>query len=419
MSSPESSSTQCAVCNSPHHGMHFGVMACRACSSFFRRTIFERKTYNCRKNNNCDIFADGMRNACRACRLQHCLRAGMRVDTDKGKNGDKAPDLPTVPSLAQCSLSNSVPFINSVPTNQVVVDLTVDTPLLEHYKVGFRNFCSGQRSLFTIENPSTIFSAPQYKPLKVSECMRMDRGSVSLLHTMCINFFEPFNVLPHEKKMQILKQYWTYFEFMHGAYLTIEALPYIQKPNQSDSNNTPGGEKPVIDKLVTHYGYYLDIESVRHFFPEEEADIEKLRRYMEPWIEETFTWLTEYYHLNVTEIELVAMIAILFWNTVDKFELLSSEMQQKRDTVFVELNSILMRSLGGINGSIRLGQIVSFMHKTMASSVEWYESWTVAKIFLPQIRDVWDEDVCPIQAPTNNATGTNASDNEKTEKETN
>lgn len=55
---------------------------------------------------------------------------------------------------------------------------------------------------------------------------------------------------------------------------------------------------------------------------------------------------------------------------VDKFGLLNTEMRQKRETIFVELNSMLIRTLGGTNGSIRLGQILSFVQITMVKFVQ-------------------------------------------------
>jgi predicted RNA-binding Zn-ribbon protein involved in translation (DUF1610 family) len=46
----------CHVCDKRiHRHKHFGAQACSPCGAFFRRTIAERKTYQCRKENECEI----------------------------------------------------------------------------------------------------------------------------------------------------------------------------------------------------------------------------------------------------------------------------------------------------------------------------------------------------------------------------
>ncbi|KAI1700520.1 zinc finger, c4 type (two domains) domain-containing protein [Ditylenchus destructor] len=397
MDGPTSStSTQCSVCHSQHHGIHFGVLACQACSSFFRRTISERKTYKCRKNNDCDVLQGGMRNACRACRLRRCLHVGMRVEVNKCKSGEKDIDKPICSSSIQQPMSTSDLILHScMHTKRVILDLASDAPLLKHYRDGLRNFISGQKSLFAIENPSTIFSAPEFKPLtKPDDFLQMDRGSAALLHTMCINYFEPFNVLPLEKKMDILKQYRMYFGCLYGAHLSVITVPYLAKNSENNAEHQDG-RTPVIEKLVYFYGYYEDMDTIRKFLAETERTEEKIDdmvRYSEPFIKNAFKYISDFQHLAVSELELAAMLGIFLWNIVDKFELLSSEMRQKRDGIFIELNSILLKTLGGVSGSVRLGQIISFMHKTMAHAEEFFESWRVVKIFSDsEIRTAWDD----------------------------
>ncbi|CAJ0581233.1 unnamed protein product, partial [Mesorhabditis spiculigera] len=46
----------CAVCSDPAEGMHFGAVACAACSAFFRRSIAEQKVYTC-ESKRCPVQA--------------------------------------------------------------------------------------------------------------------------------------------------------------------------------------------------------------------------------------------------------------------------------------------------------------------------------------------------------------------------
>ncbi|CAF1023589.1 unnamed protein product [Rotaria sordida] len=71
----------CAVCQHPSSGIHFGATTCEGCKGFFRRTMKERtpQRYKCPEKNNCEVNTS-TRSACRACRFQKCLTAGMSIE---------------------------------------------------------------------------------------------------------------------------------------------------------------------------------------------------------------------------------------------------------------------------------------------------------------------------------------------------
>ena len=46
---------RCQICYDTGHGYHFGVIACRACAAFFRRTIALNLNYKCRFEERCVI----------------------------------------------------------------------------------------------------------------------------------------------------------------------------------------------------------------------------------------------------------------------------------------------------------------------------------------------------------------------------
>ncbi|CAJ0579651.1 unnamed protein product, partial [Mesorhabditis spiculigera] len=70
----------CAICLHPAHGIHFGVMTCRACAAFFRRTVVLDKKYACKQNDGKCDFGPEIRQICRACRYDKCLEVGMTAD---------------------------------------------------------------------------------------------------------------------------------------------------------------------------------------------------------------------------------------------------------------------------------------------------------------------------------------------------
>lgn len=69
----------CVVCGDKSSGNHFGVVSCEACKSFFRRSVRANRQYLCRavEKNNCPVTVK-TRNRCQHCRLEKCLKVGMR-----------------------------------------------------------------------------------------------------------------------------------------------------------------------------------------------------------------------------------------------------------------------------------------------------------------------------------------------------
>ncbi|KAF8381155.1 nhr-142 [Pristionchus pacificus] len=70
----------CVVCSNPAHGLHFGVLSCRACAAFYRRTVVLSKQYACRRANKTCAINKEERYLCRYCRYQKCLAVGMQAD---------------------------------------------------------------------------------------------------------------------------------------------------------------------------------------------------------------------------------------------------------------------------------------------------------------------------------------------------
>ena len=71
--------TTCLVCEDKASGRHYGIVACEGCKGFFKRSIRKSLMYSCRDGGDCPI--DRLqRNRCRRCRLNKCLKMGMRKE---------------------------------------------------------------------------------------------------------------------------------------------------------------------------------------------------------------------------------------------------------------------------------------------------------------------------------------------------
>ncbi|CCD64489.1 NR LBD domain-containing protein [Caenorhabditis elegans] len=71
---------ECEVCGLESQGFHFGVLSCRACSAFFRRTATVPKWHqkNCQKPSKCKN-GEGQYH-CKPCRLKRCIAVGMNTE---------------------------------------------------------------------------------------------------------------------------------------------------------------------------------------------------------------------------------------------------------------------------------------------------------------------------------------------------
>ncbi|KAH7694648.1 Protein NHR-1 d [Aphelenchoides avenae] len=82
--------TPCAICEDVATGYHYGVAACLGCKAFFRRTIVAGHAYICQRDGNCVVNVDA-RMACRHCRFNKCLQAGMAAEAIQSSRDRRGP----------------------------------------------------------------------------------------------------------------------------------------------------------------------------------------------------------------------------------------------------------------------------------------------------------------------------------------
>ncbi|XP_072043785.1 nuclear receptor ROR-alpha A-like [Amphiura filiformis] len=71
----------CKVCGDKSKAIHYGVLTCEGCKSFFSRALTNNTSYDC-PTKNCIIIKD-TRNRCMYCRWLKCLAVGMSKDSAK------------------------------------------------------------------------------------------------------------------------------------------------------------------------------------------------------------------------------------------------------------------------------------------------------------------------------------------------
>jgi len=84
----ERSRRLCQVCGDDSSGFHYGVLSCEGCKLFFKRTLQRPVNYSCCANKRCLIDKES-RKSCKFCRLQKCIKLGMKRRSVTIKDGRK------------------------------------------------------------------------------------------------------------------------------------------------------------------------------------------------------------------------------------------------------------------------------------------------------------------------------------------
>ncbi|XP_022093074.1 vitamin D3 receptor-like [Acanthaster planci] len=69
----------CLICGDRANGVHYNVLSCEGCKSFFLRSTKSKATFTCSQGGKCsmDLYT---RRHCPACRMKRCVELGMSVD---------------------------------------------------------------------------------------------------------------------------------------------------------------------------------------------------------------------------------------------------------------------------------------------------------------------------------------------------
>ena len=70
---------KCAFVCCVFSGYHYGIYTCESCKGFFKRTVQNKKAFQCHRNADCDVMRNN-RKKCPACRFSKCLSVGMKTE---------------------------------------------------------------------------------------------------------------------------------------------------------------------------------------------------------------------------------------------------------------------------------------------------------------------------------------------------
>uniref|UniRef100_A0A915EAW5 Nuclear hormone receptor HR96 n=1 Tax=Ditylenchus dipsaci TaxID=166011 RepID=A0A915EAW5_9BILA len=90
---PIVTNAQCKVCGDKSAGYNFGVLTCESCKAFYRRNCQREKQMKCPFMSICEINKMSRR-FCQSCRLQKCIKVGMRKEKLARKSSSSKPYSP-------------------------------------------------------------------------------------------------------------------------------------------------------------------------------------------------------------------------------------------------------------------------------------------------------------------------------------
>uniref|UniRef100_A0A1I8ALL7 Nuclear receptor n=1 Tax=Steinernema glaseri TaxID=37863 RepID=A0A1I8ALL7_9BILA len=97
----------CAICGAPARCLHYDVMSCIGCKSFFRRSVVLGKLYECigRTKGACEVYYENSR-FCQLCRFEKCIQKGMKPELIQPNGKEEAEQLTAYTRKRNCSISS-------------------------------------------------------------------------------------------------------------------------------------------------------------------------------------------------------------------------------------------------------------------------------------------------------------------------
>ncbi|GMS95367.1 hypothetical protein PENTCL1PPCAC_17542, partial [Pristionchus entomophagus] len=351
-------SRSCLICTSPTRNAHLGVDACRACATFFKRTLSSGRSFTCRQGTGKCTIRKKSPFLCRKCRFDRCSELGMQWDGKKEeKEEEKEEDDPME--------GTSKGRIDEVPSNNGVHE-TILVKLLKEYK----NSCDRRKeaeSSLRSKHPSEhirVKELPQEvylsKSAFSSECMRIN---IDGYYSFISRAFTQFSSISPVEQCLIIGKCTPIIFLLEGNYLS--------KVNFKN-------EKYFMLSLTSS----LHLDALDYFLSDEQSGnkqdiIKAMKFYTTKEVQFTSRLIDR---TKMTETEFVVLFAIMIWQFGNAPSIPSSLCTVGEEIlreVYSDLHRYYRKELGLDDYSVRLGNLLSLGHTLLEASCLMEEEFTV------------------------------------------
>ncbi|CAD5218238.1 unnamed protein product [Bursaphelenchus okinawaensis] len=291
---------RCKVCDSTANGVHFGILACRACSAFFRRSVAEDRRYKCLHDKKCDISSD-IRNSCRSCRFAKCLAVGMKtykVQKPRDKNRQTATLTPS-------------------PTSQTP-DEPQEQKVIERLQDGYKQYTIAFGAVFASVYPELIFTDHKdMVMLTMDERLKIDMATLPSIYMMLRDYFLPYVEIDKSVKFDFIMVFMQRFVQFERAYLTS-----IYFPNDNNA-------------IAFSRSDYMTFDNLELFFKNDHNPKESMKTF-KPYGMRVCKLSKKFRRLQVDEFEFLSLVGIFI--TSEAYDRLHCENAlEERERMYKEL----------------------------------------------------------------------------------
>ncbi|KAI6197784.1 hypothetical protein M3Y94_01265600 [Aphelenchoides besseyi] len=341
---------ECLVCGKATKHYHLETTMCGPCSSFYRRTIRERLSYECDNAGRCAIGQSNQRLACRYCRLKRCEQSGARLP-----NQDNRP--PTMNAIQLPSMLTSK------------TKVAVKQPILEQLLRGYKHYVKAEHSVLAISHPEIQISADKLITVQKLEALELKTKFAPLILDFYNQNFGPFSKLTKEQQQKVASNTYHNFDLLHKGCLS---APYADQLNEW-SAITNAGSYVNFNPIYSHYYY-------QNYLPSEIID-----QYVEaslPILKKMLRIIARFAELKMRQVDAVALMLINLCNKVEHENLLTSELVAYKDAMLEEWSANLKAEYGSSESAHKLAQMMAYFYDLNNVSEQIAELGVLQQMFL-------------------------------------